>query len=146
MAKPPKSKINYMFSDDLIFIQKAIILHPNENKFLTILRSPNSHVRPRTWDLVGGSVSYGENNETALRREIKEEINLEVSVIEPIKILTLYEKTEEIYHLIIGYKTQAVGGLNIKLSNEHSAYRWVNQKEFLKLQSATFLQDMVKKL
>lgn len=61
----------YLFSDDMRFVQKAVILHPTENgKFLIIKRHDNDHVRPGAWDLPGGSVLFGEEHGSALMREI----------------------------------------------------------------------------
>jgi len=69
MAKQSIPQSEYMFSDSIKFIQKAVIF--SGNKFLIIKRSPDAFNRANTWDLPGGCVSFGEEHEASLRREIK---------------------------------------------------------------------------
>ena len=142
MPKPTNpDKQSYLFSDDMKFLQKAVIFHPNEYKILALKRSMNEHSRPGKWDLVGGNVSYGENHEQALRREIKEESNLEVDSLIPLHVYS--QLTEGIYHLFIGYKTKAINE-EVIISHEHTEFRWVTPEEFMALDSAEFLINLVK--
>lgn len=106
MPKPTDSaKHAYMFSDDMKFIQKVIILHKTENKFLALKRHSNAHSRPNDWDLPGGNVLYGQKHDDSLLNEIKEETMLQVVEIEPIQIVTNYENN--IYYLFIGFKAKS---------------------------------------
>ncbi len=68
-SDPEKQK--YMFMNDMKFLQKAIIFHPSESdKFLTLKRPTNAHSRPNCWDLPGGNVLFGQNNQDSLIKEI----------------------------------------------------------------------------
>jgi 8-oxo-dGTP diphosphatase len=143
MPKPTDfNKHSYMFSDDMKFLQKAVVFHPTEaGKFLAIKRSPDAHARPGDWDLVGGNVLFGELHEEALHREIREETGLEVDEkLVPTQVITNFK--DEIYYLYINYATKALSD-SVILSEEHTEWRWVDKEEFIMLKPAQFLVDSV---
>lgn len=144
MPLPPNSeKRKYMFTDDIKFLQKEIIFHPTEDKFLILKRSADTFSRPNCWDFSGGNVLFGELHLDSLIEEISEETSLEVEDIKPIQVVTNYEK--EIYYIFVGYKCRAKSS-EVKISDEHSEYKWVTKEEFLKLNSADFLINLVKQI
>lgn len=120
----------YLFSDDIRFLQKAIVMHPSDNKFLIIKRSDNDFVRPGTWDLPGGSMVYGELHQDALKREILEETGLKIKNVKEIKAITAYDKEKPLYYILIGSVCTAISD-EVELSEEHSEYKWVTKDEFL---------------
>lgn len=132
-----------MFSDDMKFLQKAVVYHPKEDKILALRRPPTAHGRPDCWDLPGGNVLFGENHLDSLQSEIVEETSLKVRTVRPVQVVTNCERG--IYYLFIGYSCKATS-LKVKISDEHSEYKWVTTEEFLKLESADFLVDLVKQL
>jgi len=142
-SDPKKRK--YMFTDDIKFLQKAIIFHPSENKFLTLKRPDNAFSRPKCWDLVGGNVLFGKSHFDSLVEEIKEETSLQVENIKPIQVTTRYDNNKKIYYIFIGYTCKSITS-KIKISKEHSEYKWVTKQEFSKLESADFLIKFVKEL
>lgn len=144
MAAPTEpEKRRYMFTDDMKFLQKAIVHHPRQDKFLALRRSDDAYSRPGSWDLPGGNVLFGESHLASLMKEISEETSLKVKDVRPIQVATKYEK--QTYYLFIGYSCQATSS-KAKTSDEHQEYRWVTKDEFLKLESADFLIDLVKNL
>lgn len=157
MAIPTdKKRHGYQFTDDITFFQKAVIMHPLEEKFLIVKRSDRDKIRPGTWDLPGGNILYGELHIEGLRREIVEEVNLRVKNINPANIITHFNKTIPMYYIIIGFRCQALGE-NVKLSSEHSEFQWTTKEAFLSMDSkyhfreerifdtnsTDFLRDMV---
>lgn len=76
------------------------------------------------WHLVGGHVKRNEALEEALRREFKEETNLDVEVGEAIdgRIEETFDRTKIIVALEV---TSAKG--KIKLNGENSEYDWFTQ-------------------
>ncbi len=138
---PEKRK--YMFTDDMKFLQKAAVYHPKQNKILILRRPAEAHSRPNCWDLPGGNVLFGEKHADSLTKEISEETSLKVKDVQPIQVVTNYEK--QIYYLFIGYSCRATSS-KVKISDEHSEYRWATKEEFLKLESADFLIELVNHL
>ncbi len=141
MPKPTDpQKQSYLFSDDMKFLQKAVVFHPTEPKILALKRTMNEHSRPGKWDLAGGNVHYGENHEDSLRREIREESGLEIENLAPVRVFS--QMMADIYHLFIGYKAVALSD-QVAISDEHTEYKWVTPEEFRDLESADFLVDLV---
>lgn len=128
MAKPTdQSKWSHMFTDDIKFIQKAVVFHPEKNTFITIRRSFSDRYRPGSWDLPGGNVLYGELYDVSLRREIKEETNLNVKTILPAQVKTVFDG--KLYIIFIGFSGRSKND-EVKLSTEHTEYQWVTEKQF----------------
>lgn len=144
MPKPlDAEKQKYMFTDDIKFLQKAVVFHLDQNElFLALKRSSNSFSRPNDWDLPGGNVLFGELHEDSLRKEIVEEANLEVGAFLPVQIITTYDKEKEVYYFFNGFYCRAKNN-DVKLSFEHSEYRWVNKEEFIELKPAQYLINLV---
>jgi 8-oxo-dGTP diphosphatase len=129
-----------MFSDDVKFLQKAIVFHPTEEKFLILKRAPDSFSRPNDWDFPGGNVLFGENHEESLRKEIKEETGLIVGTLNPIEVKTKFEKS--IYYLFLTFSCTATSD-QISLSHEHTQFQWITKTDFLTLDTAEFLKESV---
>lgn len=143
MPKPtdPQAR-NYLFTDDIKFLQKCILLHPEDDqRFLVLKRSPNSFSRPNDWDFPGGNVCYGEQHDDSLRREVQEETGLTITDLAVAQIITRYDDTKPLYSIFAGFVTTAPSDI-VVLSNEHTEYRWVTIGEFESLQPAEFLRTL----
>lgn len=114
---------------DFAVAVKAVII--KENKALVLCRSKdemegsfmNSHQK---WDLPGGGLHFFERAEEGLRREIREETNLEVSIGQP---LSLFDAIKYHIHLcIFTYACRWKSG-EVQLSAEHDAYFWITEVE-----------------
>jgi 8-oxo-dGTP pyrophosphatase MutT (NUDIX family) len=122
------------------FHQKAIILN-SDGKFLAL----KATYKGLLWDIPGGKVELPEETEIALRREIKEETNFEVSNIKPLLVNSAYNKEEDFYVMVIIYLCTAIGDKPI-LSSEHSEYRWITKQEFLSLDAISYLKEYIGKI
>lgn len=132
---------DYLFTENVRLVQKAIVLHPHENKFLIIKRSATEFIRPNTWDIPGGSAHYGELHKDTLIREVKEESGLSVENIQEINVITSYDSKKPMYFIIIGSVCTATSD-NVTLSSEHGEYKWVTAQEFLDtIPKYTFIKD-----
>jgi len=116
--------------------QKALI--EQNGKYLITKRSEGEKVYPGYWDLPGGKLEHGETPEEGLLREVKEEINLEVKVGEP--IFSYLEAIKYACYVVV-YECKLISG-EIKLSSEHSEYKWASVEEIQKL----LIEPYVKKL
>lgn len=122
-----------MFTDDIEFLQKAVVFHPKKKGvFLALKRSADSFTFPSRWDLPGGNVLYGELHDESLRKEIDEEASLRVGKLSPAQVVTTYDREKKIYVIFNGFYCQAKSDV-VKISDEHSEFRWVTKEEFIKL-------------
>lgn len=113
------------------------------SKFLVTKRSKINDYMPGYWDLPGGTVEFGEKVISALKREFKEETNLD---IKPGKILHIYDylsnnKRHQFQLVIECFSKNSKIILNPK---EHSDFRWVSWSELGKLKKIKFLAVLYK--
>ncbi len=135
-------KRRYMFTDDIKFLQKAIIFHPTEQKFLILKRALFHKYNIDKWDLAGGNVLYGELHLDSLIKEIQEETGLEVTDIKPAEVITRKPEDMGFYFLLINYTCKAISD-QVTISNEHTEFRWVSKTEFLQLEGIDVIKNFV---
>ncbi|MFA5871891.1 MAG: NUDIX hydrolase [Parcubacteria group bacterium] len=118
----------------MILVQKAAI--KKEDKYLILLRCPENNTFPLYWDFPGGKLKKNENPIDGIKREVREETNLE---IEPLGIEGIYEMAvnDSDCRFTI-YSTQPSSG-DVKLSSEHVACRWADKNEILSLKVEPYL-------
>lgn len=58
----------------------------NKRQLLITLRGEKARNEKGTWEIPGGSVEFGETLQEALKREIREELGIEIKVIELLDI------------------------------------------------------------
>jgi nucleoside triphosphatase len=105
----------------------------NEAGEILICQMPRERgVFPGQWGLPGGGIEEGETAEAALRRELQEEVGLEVDQIQPLFFTDgTYHKTfpdgsqREIYMLFLLFSCRA-DSLKVQLNAEFKEYHWVN--------------------
>jgi ADP-ribose pyrophosphatase YjhB (NUDIX family) len=76
------------------------------------------------WHLVGGHVEENETLKEALKREFKEETNLDIEVGEIIGCRI--EKTPDRTKIIVAFEVTSAQG-EIKLNSENQEYSWFSQ-------------------
>jgi 8-oxo-dGTP diphosphatase len=131
-----------MFTNNVKFFQKAIVRHPEDDRFLALQRSASDRSGPGDWDFPGGGVDFGELHLPALEREIWEETGLRVCAPAVLDMITRFDSVQQIYSIFVAYQAQATG-TTITLSGEHSAYRWVTFDEWTTLNAPASLQQVV---
>jgi len=110
---------------NLFEISHYIIIFNDEDEVLLLKASNNERIQSK-WGFPGGHLNYGETIEDSFKREIKEETNLNIKILAPLKIHVI-NKT---YTVI--FVAEYLPG-EIKLSKEHSNYCWIRIKEMQKL-------------
>ncbi len=119
-----------------------VIIKKN-NKILALKRSSEEEHRPGCWDLPGGKLEFGEKLLKCLKREVKEETSLKVYNFIPLGVITELDSKNNIFWVKIGYVANHIKG-DVKISEEHTDFKWVTEKEFMKLRSASYLREFVK--
>jgi len=113
---------------------KALI--KSGNSYLLIKRSSKLDYAPGSWDLPGGKLGIGEDINKTLTREVKEETNLTVKPENMNFYLEKHKsevkKHEGIMYVQLAFKSQFIKG-KLKLSEEHSDFKWLPLKQALKL-------------
>jgi 8-oxo-dGTP diphosphatase len=64
--------------DGRVLVPDCLIAN-NEGKIYVQKRSPDRRMFPNVWEIPGGHVDEGESIEDAIKREMKEELNLDVT-------------------------------------------------------------------
>lgn len=101
---------------------KAFIV--KDDKILIIKRSMNDNFLPGIWELPGGRIKSNERIIFGLKREVREEVGIEIEVKELLNTQRFLKKSEGI---IIEMSIFVAIPLNNKiiLSDEHSDYLWI---------------------
>jgi mutator protein MutT len=103
----------------------AAIIHQGQYTLLT-RRKPDAHL-PNLWEFPGGKVEDGESFPDALRRELREELDIDVEVLDEFYSVTHHypEKSIELRF----FNCRIAGGAPRAL--EVSEFRWVNRADLL---------------
>ena len=116
--------------NNVIFGQKAIII--NDKKQILILKRKEVEVYQDSWDFPGGKLEDNNTLYQAIAREIKEETGLKlakvIAILSSSKFLGVAQDKPLIFRNI--YLCKTLGKL--KLSPEHSEYKWIAIKDFKK--------------
>lgn len=119
---------------------KAVIV--NEGKVLITKRSKIAPFSGGTWEPVGGKVEFGEDLEAALKREVMEEVGLEITVNHILYAASF--KTDSYRQMVIlTYLCKSIN-TDVKLSSEHEDYRWADANELNQLLPPHIINDFEK--
>ena len=102
----------------------AAIIKKN-NRYLIVQRNKNKHLGLK-WEFPGGKVKSNESFKEALIREIKEELNITISVQDKIAQETYKDHKIDI-HLFYFLCTQLSYTIELR---EHEKIAWVEKKDF----------------
>jgi ADP-ribose pyrophosphatase YjhB (NUDIX family) len=106
----------------LIFNQRGLVLVVRTHKWSNL------------WGIPGGKVKFGETSVAALRRELKEETNLDVSEIEFVLVQDCIHSPEfyrDAHFVLLNYSCRCLGHAEVRLNDEAIDFRWVETKEAL---------------
>lgn len=112
----------------------AIILNAKGEFLMLRFPPPNN-----TWHFPGGRLDEGEESLDGLRREVKEETNLDI--IDPRPVHTTIFTREKKYGVF--FLARAQEPYEVRISSEHQEYRWFTKAE---LDSIRFWQPFYKEM
>jgi mutator protein MutT len=104
------------------YIGCSIIIYDNDDKVLIAQRSKSKKSFPLLWETVGGALEGNETPEECIRREVKEELNCNVS---DLKLFNVYIINEDNRYVLIVYR----GKINepIQHNSEIEQIRWIDK-------------------
>jgi phosphoglycolate phosphatase-like HAD superfamily hydrolase/ADP-ribose pyrophosphatase YjhB (NUDIX family) len=88
------------------------------------------------WGIPGGKIKFGEPSVEALRRELKEETNLDVTDVSFAMAQDCIHSTEfyrDAHFVLLNYTCHAHGHYHVKLNDEAQEFRWVTPAQALEL-------------
>lgn len=91
-----------------------------------------THKWSNLWGIPGGKIKWGEPSEDALRREIKEETNLDVTDIRFVLAQDCIHSKEfyrDAHFILLNYTCYCTGKPDVKLNDEAREFRWVSLRE-----------------
>lgn len=106
-----------------------LVVVAEDNNYLMLIR--NNHPEfGDDFDLPGGTLEEGENRLNTVIREVEEEIGLKVKADDITEIFssTKYSKSETLQTL---YLVKLSHIPQVKLSWEHSSYKWLDETDFI---------------
>jgi 8-oxo-dGTP diphosphatase len=122
----------------IVVALKAIILY--NRKALIIQRSYGEISGGGSWEFAGGKLEFGEDLETGLKREIMEEVGLEVK-IEKLLYASTFQSKENRQTVILSYLCHSFSD-RVVLSEEHEQFLWADKKNMRKYLTKGILRDM----
>lgn len=113
-----------------------------DNKFLICQRSRNK-ARALLWEFVGGKVEQGESREDALKRECKEELDVDITVGK-LFVRVVHEYPDITIGLSL-FEAEIDDGQEIKLL-EHVDAKWITAEEIDEYEFCPADEDILAKI
>jgi 8-oxo-dGTP diphosphatase len=103
-------------------------------RVLLLERSEKNATQPATWQAPEGKIKFGEDCEQALRRELEEELGCQIATLAlaGAQSMTLPAKGK-LYHTTRVIYRVTLAENNLRLSEDHTQYRWLSPTEALSL-------------
>jgi len=105
----------------------------NKAGLILIVRT---HKWSNLWGIPGGKIKWGETSEDALRREIKEETNLDIEEIKFALVQDCIHSKEfyrDAHFILLNYTCRCCGEPEVKLNEEAREFRWVTVQDALSM-------------
>jgi 8-oxo-dGTP diphosphatase len=110
---------------DFAIAVKSFIV--KDGKFLMLKRRPDDVHKPDIWDIPGGRLEAGENPFEGLKRETKEETNLDIDIIFPIEVKSF--SRDDLQRITMIIFLCRPGSDDVRLSEEHQDHKWADIDE-----------------
>lgn len=102
-------------------------------------RAETKKFLPGLYELPGGHIDYGENIVAGLKREIKEEFDMNVAIGDPFAVFTYINTVKGSHSIEVIYFATFIDPIEKIVINpdDHSEYRWLAKDEVHQYRSAT---------
>ena len=116
------------------------------NHFLIIKRSSKDEIHPGRWSFPGGKLEEGETILEALKREIKQEVNLDIDNNLVYIADYNYKRKDRSNTLGVSFLVKSFNS-NVKKSKEVEDFKWVTVEEINKYEvTGSLEEEMLKAL
>lgn len=120
-----------------VYVGVPVIIQNSKKEILLGKRSKNTLSYPDFWGLPGGMMDYGEDIKTTVRREVKEELGVDVKVVR--KSSNIYQnvpnKETKFHSVDIPFYAKIIRGIP-KSKDETSEIRWFKPSEIRNMKLA----------
>jgi 8-oxo-dGTP diphosphatase len=113
----------------------AALLRDSDGRLLLGRRAPHKRSAPGMWDVVGGHIEQGESRDTALVRELREELAIEACDWRWLE--SWRQPSGEVFHHIC--VVTAWNGTPVLACDEHTELAWFTPDELVLLPGKTTL-------
>lgn len=120
-----------------------ILLKNKEGKYLVLLRSAEKYPSVGAkWEIPGGRINPGTSLIENLKREVMEETGLEITGEQ--QYIAAQDILKENKHIVrLTYLGEADG--EVKLSDEHTDYKWLSLEEISKIEPLdSYVKEVIK--
>jgi len=96
-----------------------------------------THKWSNLWGIPGGKIKWGEASMDAVRREIKEETNLDITDIKFVLVQDCIHSKEfyrDAHFVLLNYTCRCAGEPEVKLNDEAREFEWVGLERALEMQ------------
>ena len=109
----------------------ALLWRPSDSRYLALRRSEEKDFAGGAWECITGRVDQGESFADALRREIYEELGIQVQVDFIVGTVHFFRGEPRPENEMVGvqYCCSVENPQDIRLSAEHTEYRWITAEE-----------------
>jgi mutator protein MutT len=123
---------------------EAVIV--KDGKILITQRAFDRPHAPGQWEIITGHVDQGETFQEAAKREVKEEVGLNVEVLEPFNTFHFFSDHDKVEHQGVSFICKYLDG-EVKLDNvEQVNFKWATPEEAEKLITDKSILTSVKKV
>lgn len=81
-----KKSSSIIVGKDVVGVGAGALIFNEEGKLLLSLRGPKAKNEVGKWEIPGGSIEFGETLEQGLKREVKEELGVEIEIVEMLQV------------------------------------------------------------
>jgi phosphoglycolate phosphatase len=116
IASQPEPQLPVVTVGALIFNSRTEVLMLRTHKWSNL------------WGIPGGKIKFGESSLDALRREVKEETNLDITDVRFVLVQDCIRSREfyrEAHFVLLNYTAQCIEPANVQLNDEANDYRWI---------------------
>ena len=134
-----------MTAQKILLITSAVI--NNDRGEILFLQRSKSGTFQKYWQLPEGKIEENEKPEEAIKREIKEEISQDIKRAELVSVVYNELEVKNVKYLVVRLVYMvSIHSNDIKLSDEHSNFKWFEKKNILKKDLLPGIRKLIKQI